>query len=145
MPALVPFGPLLEVLHYFGIILWVGSVAVLDFRLIGFHRNLPMHKFHLATGAWVGGALTVGSGLLMFLTYPALYATNIAFWIKMVLIVAATLTAVVFHTRHVTDSHRWDRGKPPPDARLAGAASLVLWFGVLIAGRLISYVGFSAG
>jgi hypothetical protein len=143
--SLAAYGPVLEVLHYFGIVLWVGSIALLDFRLMGFSRALPMHKFHLSGGAWLGIVITTFSGGLMFVTYPALYIQNTAFWVKMGLIVAATLTALIFHSRHVTDSHRWDRGRPPLDARIAGAVSLVLWFGVMISGRLIAYVGPNAG
>ena len=58
----------LEIFHYLGIAFWIGSVAMLDFRLIGLSRKVPVQAFHLSVGAFVGLALTVTTGLMMYLS-----------------------------------------------------------------------------
>lgn len=133
--------PALEILHYAGIILWLGSVAMLDFRLIGWSRTVPLHDFNLGPGAWIGGLLTLVTGVLMFIALPTSYAANAVFWIKILLLIVATGLPFFFHAKHLTDSARWEHGPPPAGARIAGAVSLILWFGVLVAGRFMVYFG----
>ena len=75
----------LEIFHYLGIAFWIGSVAMLDFRLIGFSSKVPVQAFHLSVGAFVGLGLTLVTGLIMFLPYSDSYLGNPMFVIKMIL------------------------------------------------------------
>lgn len=136
--------PTLEILHYAGIILWIGSVAMLDFRLMGASRRVPLHDFNMGPGAWIGALLTLVTGVLMFVALPTVYAANPVFWTKVLLLIVATGIAFVFHARHLTDADQWEYGAPPAGARIAGGVSLLLWLGVLVAGRFMTYFGPSA-
>ena len=132
--------PILEVLHVIGITLWVGSIALLDLRLVGLRKTTPMYKYHLVPWAYWGAVLTILTGLIFVIGNPV-YLSNPAFWAKVVLIVAAAIVSYVFHTRFLDTAPPLQEGQAaPPQARFAGAASLVIWLGVLIAARMIPYV-----
>jgi O-antigen/teichoic acid export membrane protein len=89
---------------------------------------------------WVGAVVMVVSGIFVFLNDPIRYYNNIFFRIKAVMLVLAVLNAWVFQNgtfRRIAD---WDRGaRAPATARMAGLASIVLWAGIVIAGRMIAY------
>lgn len=132
--------PILEVLHVAGIVLWVGSIVLLDLRLVGLRKTTPMYDYHLVPWAYWGAAVTIITGLL-FVIADLSYFANPAFWAKVILIAAATVVSYVFHTRFLRTAASLQEGQSaPPQAQLAGAASLAIWFGVLVAGRLIPYV-----
>jgi hypothetical protein len=135
----------LEILHYLGIAFWLGSVAMLDFRLIGLSPKVPLQAFHLSLGAFLGLGLTLTTGLIMFLPHSESYLGNPMFVTKLVLLAIAYGIGIMVHTRFVTESASWEEGMPPPKARFAGLVSLVLWFAVLAAGRQVTYFGFTQG
>ena len=135
----------LEIFHYLGIAFWIGSVAMLDFRLIGFSRKVPVQAFHLSVGAFLGLGLTLVTGIIMFIPYSESYLGNPMFVSKMILLLVAYGVGIAVHTRAVTESASWDEGKPPPKIRFAGLVSLLLWFAVLAAGRQVTYFGFTQG
>ncbi|WP_052710422.1 hypothetical protein [Azospirillum thiophilum] len=90
--------------------------------------------------------MVVPTGLLLFVSEATALAGNPAFLVKIGLLVLALANIALFHrgpggksiSGRASDGIR--RRKPPPAARLAGAASLLLWVGVLAAGRLIAYL-----
>ena len=135
----------LEILHYLGIAFWLGSVAMLDFRLLGMSSRVPIQAFHLSAGAYVGLALTLTTGTIMFLPNASGYFSNPMFIGKMILLLLAIAMGLGLHSKYVRQSDQWPDGTPPFEARVAGAVSLLLWFGVLVAGRQITYFGFTQG
>jgi hypothetical protein len=77
----------------------------------------------------------------MFTAHATEMAQNPAFRLKLALIAAAALNAALFHRRVFRTVDGWDRdAATPPAARLAGAASLILWRGVIVCGRLLAYL-----
>ncbi len=135
--------PLVEVLHILGLALLVGAVAAFDLRLMGLHARLPAEALSrlLLPVAVVGFVLAVPTGILLFISEATALAGNPAFLVKMGLLIAALANIALFHCgagRRILD---WGGGgRPPAAARVAGAASLLLWVAVLAAGRLIAYV-----
>ena len=91
--------------------------------------------------AWSGFALMVIGGLLMFSSEAVKVYANGAFRLKMCLILLAGINALVFQTTVYKTVDKWDLlPRPPIGARLAGSVlSLVLWVGVIFAGRWIAY------
>jgi hypothetical protein len=91
---------------------------------------------------YTGLAINTLTGVLFFIGDPHRYFVNISFQIKMLLVVFAGLNALWYQFKL---SPRIDAlpagGALPGEARVAGALSLGLWFGVLILGRLIPYLG----
>ena len=135
--------PIVEITHIIGFVVLVGSIIVLDLRLLGLSRTLPARALARHVLPWTLGAfvLIVPSGLLMFMAHASDFLTNRAFQLKLGLILLAGLNAALFHTGPFRKSHQWDRDASPPAAVKAhAAASLAIWLGVIACGRLLAYV-----
>jgi hypothetical protein len=135
--------PLLETIHVFSLIAVLGTIALVDCRLIGL-ANRDYRVTTLSRAAlpwtWVGFALAVISGALMTVGQAGEYITNPAFQLKLLLIVLAGLNMALFHVIPWRTVGSWDSGAAPPvAARLAGGLSLALWVGVIACGRWIAF------
>jgi hypothetical protein len=136
--------PAFEILHLFGIVLLVGPIAMTDIRLMGASRRLPvtLTAAHLLPWVWTGFVLAVLSGLALFSGFATDYWVNTAFRIKLILMALAGVNAAIFHFRVYNGVAAWDENMPSPAAaRFFAIASIVLWFSVVAAGRLIAYTG----
>ncbi len=138
--------PSVEVVHLVGIGLLFGSIVVLDLRLLGISRQIPVRVLARHVLPWTAASflLIIPSGLLMFLAHASEFVESEVFILKMLLIMAAGLNAVLFHTITFRTADVWDteemrRLAPPPSARLAGALSVLLWISVIACGRLLAY------
>jgi hypothetical protein len=135
--------PIVEIVHIVGFVILVGAAVMFDLRLLGLSRVLPvsaMARHHLP---WARAALllVVPSGLMMFMAHATEFATNPAFQVKLILLVAAGLNALLFHRGAFKKVGGWDADAAvPATARAAAVASLVLWVGVITAGRLLAYL-----
>ena len=136
--------PIIETLHIFGIISLVGGTSILDLRLMGLtFRDEPVTKLakRFLPWAWFGFIVQVVTGVLMFSSEAAKMYGNWAFQIKMLLILVAGVNAIVFHSLAYQSVGKWDRAPVAPlSARVAGTASILLWFGIVAMGRWIAYV-----
>jgi hypothetical protein len=80
------------------------------------------------------------TGLLLFYAIPVRNYQNIFFRIKVVMLVLAALNIWYFHNRTERSVAAWDiDAAPPRAARVAAFASIVLWFAIVVAGRMIAY------
>jgi len=80
------------------------------------------------------------TGVLLFYAIPVKTYLNIFFRIKVLLLILAGINVAVFHNTIDRKRSEWDLAPVPPlRARLAGGFSLVLWAGVVVAGRMIAY------
>lgn len=134
--------PSVEILHIWGFVVLVGSIAMLDLRLLGISRQLSVRQLsrHLLPWTWGALVLIVPTGLLMFIAHAGDFLANPAFALKLVLIFAAALNAVAFHLGSFRSVERWDRGATPPAARVHATLSLIIWMGVIACGRLLAYL-----
>jgi hypothetical protein len=138
--------PSVEVVHLVGIALLFGSIVVLDLRLLGLSRHIPVRMLARHVLPWTAASflLIIPSGLLMFMAHASEFVESEVFILKLLLIMAAGLNAALFHaitfrTADVWDTEEMRKLPPPPSARLAGALSLVLWISVIACGRLLAY------
>ena len=138
--------PSVETVHIVGIGLLFGSIAVLDLRLLGFSRNIPVKKLAGHVLPWTLGsfALILPSGLLMFTAHASEFIDSEVFILKMLLILAAAVNAGIFHTTVFRSADVWDAEEmrklpPPPSVRAFGAVSLLIWISVIACGRLLAY------
>ncbi len=135
--------PLLESAHVIGLAIVVGTVLIIDLRLLGLatmHRSFQRLAYE--TLPWTLGAftLTAVTGALMFITNATVYFHNAYFRAKVVLLVLAALNALVFEQTTRRRVVQWDQAAVPPrGARAAAAVSLVIWIGVIVAGRMIGF------
>jgi hypothetical protein len=135
--------PAVEIVHIVGIVLLVGSIAMLDLRLVGFSRETPVRQLarHVLPWTWTGLAIVVPTGLAMFSTHATEFLDNPALRLKLVLIAAAGINALAFHLGAFRSVAAWDaRAAVPAGARRAAVVSLVIWLAVIACGRLIAYL-----
>jgi len=135
--------PILETLHFFGLCMLLGGLLVIDLRLLGYNKVIPAVASHqILPIVYIGLAINTITGILFYIGDPHRYFINISFQIKMLLYVIAGINALWYQFKL---SPRIDALPPgaemPSEARISGAMSLALWFGVLILGRLIPYLG----
>jgi hypothetical protein len=135
--------PILEVLHVIAITLVVGSIFVVDLRLLNLcsksYRitHLLRAVLPLTLCAFVFALLT---GFLLFSSQPVRYL-HTPFPIKMGLLMLAGVNMAVFHLWTERRIAAWDKGGVTPlGARIAGGVSMVLWIAILVAGRFIGFV-----
>lgn len=135
--------PICETIHFFGMTILFGAIAVTDLRLVGFFKQMPIQATHILINiAILGFALNLITGIMFFCGDPFRYVPNISFQIKMVLVLLAGLNALYFTFKLQPTWGEWDQyGDAPTIARVVGGASLLLWTGVIIFGRLIPYLG----
>jgi hypothetical protein len=132
--------PTANVLHLAGLVLLVGAIGVLDLRLLGAGRAIPVAAAsRLLTPIAVAGVVVMAvSGTALFSADARAVSTNPVFQIKMILLAAGLANALLFRLfwrRHLA---AWDRD-PPALGRLQSGLSLAGWLGVAACGRLIAY------
>ena len=127
----------LQVVHVLGFIALLAALVLISLRLL----NLVLVEQALADVTrdanrlfYIGLVLTVASGVLMFVATPRLYYYKFAFELKMVLFVSAIIIQFAL-LRRVAASE----APKPALARTAVALSLVAWFGIGLAGRMIGF------
>lgn len=135
--------PTIESLHVIALTLVVGSIAVVDLRLLGLRTGgSPVTGLtrHVLPFTWGAFALAAVTGSLMFCSQAVTYYGNAPFRAKLALLVLAGVNMAVFHLAAYRDVARWDAAaRPPLAARLAGAISLATWTGVVFLGRWIAF------
>ncbi|HXX03828.1 MAG TPA: DUF6644 family protein [Xanthobacteraceae bacterium] len=135
--------PLIESVHVLSICLVVGSILVVDLRLLGIaSTNQPVSRVTRAILplTWSAFVVAVASGSLMFISNATKYLGNGYFIAKLLLIAAAGVNMAIFHVVVARDLPRWDNKTASPlRARLAGGFSILLWIAVVACGRWIGF------
>jgi hypothetical protein len=133
--------PTLESLHFVGMALLIGIVGIIDLRVLGIARGLPVAPLHrLLPLAFLGFGLNLVSGVFFFAAEPAAYAFNVAFRLKMLGILLAGLNALWFRLGVFLDVEKWGAGiDTSPLAKLISGVSLLLWTAVIVGGRFIPW------
>ncbi len=129
--------PLVNTLHIVGIALLFGAIVPLDLRLAGWRRDeAPLDGLSrlLLPVAISGFLLAALAGLLLFATDARAYAASTLFQAKLLLIALALANAVAL--RRID----WRNAGSSRRVALAGAASMLLWLGAILLGRLIGYL-----
>ena len=125
--------------HTIGLSLVVGPNVAIDLRLLGVAREIPLAPLkRWFSLMWSGLALNAASGIFLVLAYPVKSFTNPNFYLKLTLIGLAVWTMHRLKTRVFDDSSLSEAAMLARGRTLAGW-SLVLWAGVITAGRLLAY------
>jgi hypothetical protein len=135
--------PIVEIVHITGFVILVGSIVVLDLRLLGLSRSLSARALARHVLPWTLGALIliVPTGVLMFMAHASDFINNRAFQLKLALILLAGVNASLFHLGANRKYAEWDKDvNPPAGVKAHAATSLMIWAGVLACGRLLAYV-----
>lgn len=134
--------PTMESIHFVGLILLLGALLIIDLALIGVIKGVSPQKSHrLLKVVIFGFTLNLITGLLFIFGDPGRYFINIGFQLKMLFMFLAGLNALWYTLKIQPKVIGVEDFTPTGATKLAGTVSLVLWFLVLIYGRLIPYVG----
>jgi len=133
--------PLANIAHILGLILFAGSIVMLDLRLIGLGRSLPAAAVAraLSPTLFIGLLVMIVSGVLLFSADARPLWNNPVMQIKAALIVFGIANALIFRAlwnRRLSD---WD-DTAPGIAKLQAGISLLAWLGVAVCGRFAGYV-----
>lgn len=133
--------PAAESIHFIGLSLLFGTIAVWDLRLLGVARNVPISAFHrLVPFAVLGFLMNMTSGLGFLMADPDQYIYNPAFHFKLLCMMLAGLNVLAFYLTMFRRVKALGPGEPAPYAvKINGAASLMLWTGVIIGGRMLTF------
>jgi hypothetical protein len=129
--------PAVQSLHFIGFALSIGTIAMVDLRLLGWGmRHWTAAELDADLNGWTNAGLAVMliTGPLMFSTDAVVYHYNPSFQFKMICLSAALLFHFTLH-RYVVR-----HGASSVANRLAGGFSLVLWSAVVAGGRFIAFV-----
>jgi hypothetical protein len=122
----------------------VGTIFILDLRLLGWTmRRVRVSALAgwLFPWTWAGFTIQVVTGLLLFSSEAVKLYANPAFRLKLLLILAAGLHAVIFQRFVYRDVEAWnDSANLPAGAKIAGLISMLIWAGIVVAGRFIGFV-----
>jgi cytochrome bd-type quinol oxidase subunit 2 len=130
--------PIVQTVHLLGIAVIMSSVVLLDLRILGL--ALPSQDVQELTRRvmpWVWWTLPVMllSGSMFVFARPRRYFTNPVFGLKFALLLPAIALAAVLHFVSVRKPDDWR-------TKLVAALSLLLWVGVVLAGRWIAYADY---
>jgi hypothetical protein len=129
--------PLVQSLHFIGFALSIGTIAIVDLRLLGFgmrRQNPAELAADLEPWTRAGIAIMLITGPLMFSTDAVTYHYNPSFQFKMICLTAALIFHFTVHRRVVRPGASAAAGK------VAGILSLLLWTGVVAGGRMIAFI-----
>lgn len=135
--------PALESAHVVALALVVGSIGMMDLRLLGLiRRETPVTSAAAEILPWTWSAFAVAAttGAFMFVSRAGDYWDNPFFRAKLALLALAGLNMASFHLLTWRSVARWEVGPPPAAARLAGGLSLAAWTAVVICGRWVGFV-----
>ena len=136
--------PIIEGVHTLGITAVVGTIAVLDLRLLGVVlKQEPVSRVarQVLPWTWIGFGVMFVTGLLLSIAEAQTNYFNWAFRIKLILLLLVGLNPLIFHLGVYRKVSSWDLARVTPfRARMAAVCSLTLWAGIVVAGRLIAYL-----
>ncbi|MEE2638160.1 MAG: DUF6644 family protein [Acidobacteriota bacterium] len=136
--------PFLESIHVLAVGLVVGSILMVDLRLLSLtamRYRASRVTSELIPWAWGAFALAAVTGFGLFSTRASAYIENPAFQLKLLFLLLAGMNMAWFQFRTFRDVAEWDKmARTPGAARAAGAASLLLWIGVVFAGRWVGHI-----
>jgi hypothetical protein len=135
--------PIIESLHVISFALVVGTIAIIDLRLLGLassKRSFQRMSSDILKWTWSAFAVTVTTGLTMFTTNAEIYFHNPFFRAKMVLLLLAGINVAAFELTAGRTVRSWDNAPSAPRlAKAIAATSLALWISIIFMGRIIGF------
>ena len=129
--------PILECIHFASLCVFIGSLLIIDLRLIGFYRQRCAHMMQsLIRLSLMAFAVNLATGLLFFAGNTPKYTNNVAFDIKLILIMIAGMNALFYKVRL---SKLVDTEEVSWSSISVGYLSLLIWAGVIVCGRMITF------
>jgi hypothetical protein len=135
--------PAIQSIHIVGIALVMGSVLMIDLRILGWawaDETLPQTTRRF--GPWLSGALwlLLATGILMVIGEPVRELVTVSFWLKMSLVAIGATVAVAFQRTVRHHERRWEGTLVHQRAiKLLAVFMFLIWACIIVLGRLIAY------
>ena len=135
--------PFALTIHAFGTALVVGFTIIIGLRMLGFASMIPYAVLkRLFPVVWAAIALQFVSGFVLWMAKPTQYVGDVAFVLKLLLIVAGIVLMSTLYRTVTQEAGSWDaKGAASSRAVTLGTAAVLLWCLVLVAGRLTAHLG----
>jgi hypothetical protein len=132
-----------ETIHFFGLALLIGVTGLLDLRLVGAMRRIPVAAImDFMPWAIVGFTFNLVTGVIFFLGAPEQYVNNTAFYAKMLFILLAGVNAIYFQIVLFKKARLIGPGEAAPlQAKIVAVVSMGCWLLVMYCGRMLPFVG----
>jgi hypothetical protein len=126
--------PFVQLIHFTGLSVWLGTNFTLDLRLLGVGRRretAAQVAGDLFVWNWIGFCIVVLGGFLLFSATATTFLVNIAFDWKLGLFVPVALVSHIIIQRK---ARVWGQNMETPTlAKFAGLIEILLWICVVIA------------
>ena len=134
--------PTFETGHYIGLSLLVGGIMLIDLRVLGMARGLPLKSMiGLLPFVWAGFIINLLTGSMLFIYGATNFGVNAAFQLKMAFMVVAGLNALAFDVAVRKSGGAWVvADRPPTMVKCFATLSLVFWLCVVTTGRWMAYL-----
>lgn len=135
--------PAIQSLHIMGIGLVMGSVLMIDLRVLGWAwMDRTLRQTTSRFGPWLTGALCLllATGVLLVIGEPVRELVTFSFWLKMILVAIGTLIALIFQNALHKHEQQWEESLVHRRS-IKGLAILtfLIWVCIIFLGRLIAY------
>ncbi len=135
--------PWIEALHVLAVTLVIGSISLVDLRLIGIRAlNRPISNIskELLPITWMAFLVAAVTGAILFTSNALSYSQNFYFISKIILLGLAGINMICFQFIIGKNIDNWNHYQQlPTAARISGAISLMLWIGIIFCGRWIGF------
>lgn len=136
--------PITQSIHIMCIALLFTSMMMLDLRLLGVagtQNSVESYSNRFLPWLWAILPVLLFTGLIMIIAEPNRDLQNVAFYVKMTLLLVASGLSFAFQRSLRTDPAAWEQaGERKRLGQVVGSVSLLCWVGIIISGRLIAYV-----
>jgi len=138
--------PFCETLHFVGMCVLLGTVGVVDLRILGVAKGIPIHMLEkfipLGVIAFIVNAIT---GFIFIAGNPVggpmEYLMNLSLRIKMAIVLIAGINLLIFYATGIEKKVAGvpADGNAPGSAKAVAAVSIFAWIMVIVMGRFIMY------
>ena len=132
--------PAIQSIHIVGIAIVLGSVFMIHLRILGWAgMDQTLRQTTNRFGPWLTGSLSLmlATGILMVVGEPVRELITFSFWLKMFLVAAGTLIAVIFQRTVSKHEQRWE--ETPGTVKCLAMFTFLIWVFIIVLGRLIAY------
>lgn len=141
--------PMTQSVHIVCIAIVIGSAAMIDLRILGVSgrsQSVSGMSNRLLPWIWVSLIILLATGAILAIAEPIRSLENPAFQAKMLMLGCAAFLTLYFQRALSTDHAFWELTPTRRvTAKMAAVVSLVLWIGIIFAGRWIAYMDIAFG
>jgi uncharacterized membrane protein len=139
--------PTVQTVHILAISVVLAAMAMFDLRLLGLagkRNSIAAYSRRFMPWLWVALVVLAASGSILIVGEPKRALGNVFFLLKMCMLATAIIVTLGFQVVLKRDLKSGGSDLAPTHftvAKITGLLSLVLWVGIVVAGRLIAYTG----